>query len=284
MSPELLDTFLDLAESHSFNRTAERLGLSQSTVSARINALEISLGERLFDRSRAGTSLTASGQRFEGHARTLRQTWAEAKRAVVRASEREGALRIGIQNDLAAGSIADWVRDIREAFPKTELYIELDYSIQMCLDVLSGALDFAVVYTPRPLPDIHYEPVGEVRFMMVSTEATTLAEVDPARTIRASYSPAFDAAHRGLHPALDAAPVGSGQNAAVAGLLTALGGTAYVLAATAAELTAAGVAGPVQGAKTIGQPVHAAVHLRNRTASLHRRLVALVRRHFVPAV
>lgn len=280
MNPELLETFLDLTETRSFNRTAERLGVSQSTVSARVRALEATLGERLFTRSRAGTEPTTAGERFESHARNLRHGWAEARRAVTRAGEREGALRIGLQHDLAAGTIADWVRDIRDTFPRTELYIELDYSVQMCLDVLSGALDFAVAYTPRPLPDLHYEAVGEVRFAMVSTHAARLCEVDPARAIRASYAPAFDAAHRALHPALDSAPVGSGQNAAVAALIAALGGSAYVLAETAAELAAAGVARPLADAPEIAQPVHAALHLRNRTNPLHRRLVALAKRHF----
>ena len=40
MQIDLLDTFLDLAETRSFHRTAEKLGITQSTVSARISALE----------------------------------------------------------------------------------------------------------------------------------------------------------------------------------------------------------------------------------------------------
>ncbi len=280
MTPELLDTFLDLADSRSFNRTAERLGLSQSTVSARVKALEEALGERLFTRSRAGTRPTAAGERFEAHARTLRHGWAAARRAVRRAGEREGILRIGLQHDLAAGSIADWVGDIRSAFPQTELYVEIDYSQQMAADVLSGALDFAVLFTPKPLPDLHYEAVGEVTYVMVSTHAEALAEVDPARTVRANYAPAFDAAHRALYPQLELAPVGAGQNAGVAALIRALGGSGYVLDATASEMEATEAARRVPDAEPITQPVYTAVHLRNRTSALHRRLGGLVRGHF----
>ncbi|MGA1275699.1 MAG: flagellar basal-body MS-ring/collar protein FliF, partial [Gemmobacter sp.] len=40
MQIDLLDTFLDLLETRSFHRTAERLGVSQSTVSGRVRALE----------------------------------------------------------------------------------------------------------------------------------------------------------------------------------------------------------------------------------------------------
>jgi DNA-binding transcriptional LysR family regulator len=280
MTPELLDTFLDHADSRSFNRTAERMGISQSTVSARIKALEEALGEKLFSRSRAGTRPTAAGERFEAHARTLRHGWAAAQRAVRRAGERDGVLRIGLQHDLAAGSIADWVGDIREAFPKTELYVEIDYSTQMNADVLSGTLDFAVLFTPRPLPDLHYDAVGELRYVMVSTHARRLAEVDPARTIRANYAPAFDTAHRMLYPQLELAPVGAGLNTGVAALIRVLEGSGYVMEQTAAEMAAAGETQRVEDAEPITQPVYTAVHLRNRTSGLHRKLSALVRRHF----
>ena len=43
MQIDLLDTFLDLAETRSFHRTAERLRITQSTVSARVTALESQL-------------------------------------------------------------------------------------------------------------------------------------------------------------------------------------------------------------------------------------------------
>ena len=58
MQPEQIETFLDLCQTRSFNRTAERLGVTQSTVSGRVAALEEVLEVRLFDRSRAGTALT----------------------------------------------------------------------------------------------------------------------------------------------------------------------------------------------------------------------------------
>ena len=61
MQTELIETFLDLCETRSFNRTAERLGIMQSTVSGRIRALEAAVGRRLFTRSRAGTELTTEG-------------------------------------------------------------------------------------------------------------------------------------------------------------------------------------------------------------------------------
>ena len=61
MQIELIETFLDLCDTRSFNRTADRLGVTQSTVSGRVKALETALGHRLFIRSRAGTGTDDRG-------------------------------------------------------------------------------------------------------------------------------------------------------------------------------------------------------------------------------
>ena len=145
----------------------------------------------------------------------MRREWNEARRSVRTAGDFAQAMRIGIQNDLAAARIGDWVAEFRKALPETSFYIELDYSTQMSTDVLASELDLAVLFTPRHLPDLHYETVGEIAYRMVSTHATRRAEVVPQRYIFANYSPAFDKAHRQLLQDLQEAPVASGQNAAV---------------------------------------------------------------------
>ena len=278
MQIELLETFLDLVETNSFNRTAERLGLTQSTVSSRVKALEAVLGKRLFARSRAGTRPTAAGQRLVDHARAVRREWNEARRSVSSAGDFGQSMRIGIQNDLATAQIGDWVAEFRKALPQTAFYIELDYSNQMAADVLAGELDLAVLFTPKHIPDLHYETVGEIAYRMVSTHAARRAEIDPERYIFANYSTAFDKAHRQLLQDFPAAPIASGQNAAVCGLLTRLGGSAFVLEESARELVAGGLCRYVEDMPPIAQAVYLAVHLRHRHA--HRKLLTIVRQHF----
>lgn len=277
MTPELLDTFLDLVETRSFHRSAERLGLTQSTVSARVQALEAALGTRLFLRSRAGTQLTTEGLKFEPHARALRHGWAEARRAVEPTGAQAVTLRIGIQNDLAAGHIGDWVSGFRRALPQTGFYIEPDYSAQMCSDLVAGALDFAVLFSPRAEPDLHFASVGQIAYRLVSLDGDRRADLRPERYIRANYSPAFEVAHRALLPEMGAAPLAAGQNAAVAGLLQSLGGAGFVLADSALTLAAQGFR-TVTDVPPITQPVFAAMHLRHRTSAMHRRLLQIVER------
>jgi len=67
-----LEVFLAVAECRSFRRAAERLGVSQPSVSGRIRSLESYLGYDLFDRSNGGTPrLTSEGTAFVARARQL---------------------------------------------------------------------------------------------------------------------------------------------------------------------------------------------------------------------
>jgi LysR family transcriptional regulator, flagellar master operon regulator len=281
MQTDWLETFLDLCETRSFTRTADRLRVTQSTVSARIRALESTLGCRLLQRARAGTALTTEGLRFEPHARALRHGWAEAQHAVRGAGDAAMVLRIGVQRDLADHHIGDWMTRFRDALPGAGFYIEADYSEQMCNDLVAGAMDLAILYTPKPQPDLHFESLGEVAYRMVSTLTDRLAEVRAETYVRGNFAPAFSAAHAALLPRLDAAPISSGQNATVAGLVQALGGTAYVLEDTARAMQAAGQARAVRDAPTIRQPVFAAIQIRNRHRSVHHRLLSLLRTRFI---
>ena len=275
MQIDLLETFLDLIETKSFHRTAERLRITQSTASARIQALELALGGRLFTRSRAGTDLTTEGLKFEPHARALCHGWAEAQRAV-KPSGAAVTLRIGIQNDLAAGQIGDWVANFRRALPDCAFYIEPDYSAQMCKDIARGTLDFAVIYSPQALPDLYIASLGEVRYRLISSDGTDRASLNPARYIRGNYSAAFDAAHQQALPALSEALLASGQTTAVAGLLASLGGAAFVLEATAERMIGQNGFRAVGDVAPISQPIYAVMHQRHRTSRLHRRLTRIV--------
>ncbi|RWE91130.1 LysR family transcriptional regulator, partial [Mesorhizobium sp.] len=142
MQIELLDTFLDLIETRNFNRSADRLGVTQSTVSSRIRTLEGLLGKQLFIRNKSGTEPTVAGLRFEEHARAV--------------------------------------------MPKLAIYVEIDYSNQMILDLTTGSLDLAVLYSPQHFPDMHYEQIAEESFVMVSTRGITLNEITPTDYIRAN--------------------------------------------------------------------------------------------------
>lgn len=280
MQIELIDTFLDLCETKSFNQSADRLGVTQSTVSARIRSLEKLIGKRLFQRSRSGTALTTEGLRFEPHARNLRHNWVTALNATRDTALGGVTMRIGLQHDLISVGIRDLIDRFRNILPQTAFLFEADYSGQMCQDLVSGTQDIAVLYTPKIQPDLYFETLGDIDYVMVSTDCDRLQDVAKDRYIQANYAPAFSQAHASLLPAFADASLSIGQNAAMVDLLTSMTGTAYVLRQSATNLIADGKCTLVQDAPVIAQPVFAGLNIRNRHRAAYRKLGSVLRTQY----
>src|SRR5580693_1026756 len=66
----------------SFVAASQRLHVTQSTVSTRIQRLEETLGAELFVRNKAGTTLTPAGQQFKRHAALLTRTVEQARHEI----------------------------------------------------------------------------------------------------------------------------------------------------------------------------------------------------------
>jgi LysR family transcriptional regulator, flagellar master operon regulator len=276
MQIELIETFLDLMETRSFNRTAERMDLTQSSISHRVNTLEADLNRKLFVRGKGGTVPTAAALRFFDHARALQQNWHEALRAVEAAGSYERSMRIGMQHDVAEVIAGQFLKTVREEMPGISIYLEADYSIQMNRDLGAGDLDLAVLYTPHHLPDLHYERVGEIVYSLVSTCVQAVSDIRREDYIYANYSPAFDRAHRLILPDLSAAPLTAGRNLIVCNLLSALGGSAYVLKAHNDAVCPPKAAHALAGSTEINQTIYAATNVRTRHNHQHRRLVEIL--------
>jgi DNA-binding transcriptional LysR family regulator len=273
MQIELLDTFLDLIETRNFNRTAERLGITQSTVSSRIRSLETLLDKQLFIRGKSGTEPTVAGIRFEDHARAVKLRWLDARREIQSVGKFDQLIRIGIQFELYERVLEGWLEWVRTTMPKLAIYVEIDYSNQMILDLTTGSLDLAVLYSPQHLPDMHYEQIAEENFVMVSTRGVAFDAVTPGDYIRANYSAFFNRAHRQMLPELENVPVSTGNGGAVAYLLRSRGGTAFVTETVATKLRQEGVVQPVADAPKISHPIYSAVHVRHHHSHTHLRLL-----------
>lgn len=71
METRYLRSFLKIAETGSITRAADSLGISQPSLSQQLLRLEDEVGVSLFSRTARGVTLTESGRRFLGHARSI---------------------------------------------------------------------------------------------------------------------------------------------------------------------------------------------------------------------
>ncbi|MGB3401466.1 MAG: LysR family transcriptional regulator [Microcoleaceae cyanobacterium] len=78
MRLEQLQSFLNVAETGSFQQAARQCGVTQSTISRQIQALETEVGLPLFHRS-TQAKLTVGGERLWPYARKICQAWQNAQ-------------------------------------------------------------------------------------------------------------------------------------------------------------------------------------------------------------
>ncbi|HKU98219.1 MAG TPA: LysR family transcriptional regulator [Vineibacter sp.] len=95
MNLTFLHYFLAVAEAGHFTRAAERLNVTQPTLSAGIARLEDALGTRLFDRRR-GVALTEAGNRLLPQARAITEAWAGARADLRQMPTSRRPLRLGV--------------------------------------------------------------------------------------------------------------------------------------------------------------------------------------------
>ncbi len=271
LSNELVETFLDLTKTMNFNQTADRLNVSQSTISSRIRVLEEQMGAALFTRGRSGAKLTPAGERFQAHAHELYNAWTRAMRDVSEAEGFEASLYISAQLSLVSSVFYDLIEAFDQRMPKLFLKLEADYSAQIMRDLSAGEIDIGILFSPSWSPDLYIEPLSAFSFRMVSTQTDVMEHVGKDGYIYASYSPLFERFHRDLLPGLTQGAMTVGYEGLSIELLRHSGGTAYLPEAQIAKLQ---LEMPnlrvVQDAPLIQQPLYVAAHVRRR----HRQLVA----------
>ncbi|HEY3535027.1 MAG TPA: LysR substrate-binding domain-containing protein [Pedococcus sp.] len=142
--PDLLRTFLAVAQSLSFTRAAEALGIRQPTVSQHVRRLEEQVGRPLFVRDTRRVALTSDGEAMAGFAREI---LAAEERAVgyFTGSHLQGRLRFGVTDDLALTPLPRILRDFRQLYPRIDLELTVLQNESLLRRIESGHLDVAFV-------------------------------------------------------------------------------------------------------------------------------------------
>ena len=194
-----IKTFLEVISTGSFQLAAEKLYVTQSTVSARIKALEDQLNRPLFVRKRSGVELTSGGQRFHPHALTVVQAWARARQEVALPETLNSIVNLGIQLNHWDQLATPWLLWMDQYLPESATQIVAEYSDSLMRKVRDGALELAVMYQPQHCPGIAIEPLMSESLILVSTEpreislgqVTGYIFVDWGDSFRAKHSMAF---------------------------------------------------------------------------------------------
>lgn len=134
-----VEAFIAVATFGGFRRAGEALRLTQPAVSARIKALEGSLGVPLFERSQAGLALSAAGRALRPHAEQLLRAVALARQAVhdLRPSS-GGAVQIAASLSICTYLLPDVLKRFQAQYPAVMVTVRSGHSKEVLEMVLRG--------------------------------------------------------------------------------------------------------------------------------------------------
>jgi DNA-binding transcriptional LysR family regulator len=176
MDTELARTFLVVVATGSFVDAAQKLHITQSTVSARIQRLEEALGAELFTRNKSGTTLTPAGRQFQRHAAALTRIVEQARQEIGVATGFRETLTIGGRIGLWEDLLLRWLPVFASSAQDVALRAVVGFEEDLMQGLIEGRIDIAVMYTPQARPGLTIELLLEERLVMVSTRADAANE------------------------------------------------------------------------------------------------------------
>ncbi len=140
----LLKTFLTLAETQNFTRTAEAVGRTQSAVSLQIKKLEEALGKPLLTRSNKKVRLTSEGEVLVPYARRMILLSQEIK-SQFDEMDLQGEIRLGTPEDFATTYLPHVLAQFARSHPRTQLTVDCDLTLNLQKGFNQGLYDLVLV-------------------------------------------------------------------------------------------------------------------------------------------
>jgi len=236
MNIENLRSFLEVTATGSFQKASENLHITQSSVSARIKALEERLNRELFMRKRDGVILSNGGKAFYPFALSVVKTWQQAQQEVALPEGVAGIVSLGIPVHYWSKIYADWLAWMNRYTPGIATRIQSDYSVYLLQELLQGLLDLALVFEPLPSSELHQEAIFKEPLILVATEPREVSEKQAPGYIYVDWGREFQQQHNNKYPDVPHHRITVAlENQALEQMFNA-GGSAYLACSTAQPL------------------------------------------------
>ena len=155
-----LEAFAAIVDCGTFRLASEKLGITQPTISLRIQELEAVFGCRLFLRGKGGVRLTEPGQVMLQYVRHSLESLDEMALRLRTNDPLSGVLRLGASNTFALSCLPAILSELELTQPR--LNVELTISNSMTLSSMLGAhnLDVALLADTPVAPHVKVEPLA----------------------------------------------------------------------------------------------------------------------------
>ncbi len=236
LDPDLLRTFVCIAEDGSFTRAAARVGRTQSAVSMQLQRLEATLGQRLVARGKGGAvQLTPHGQFLLLRARELLalndEIWSSFHAPIV-----QGTVRLGTPDDYALRYLPQILKRFAETYPAVEVDVLCLPSHLLVEAMRQGELDLALCSEGHEPPGWTATPLWRGPLAWITSTGHTPHRQDPIPiavaadhcTWSTAARRALEAAGRPYRVAYRAGTLIGTHAPVIAGLAITVGSTAWL--------------------------------------------------------
>jgi len=257
MDTDRARTFLEIVHSGSFLKAADRLNVTQTTVSARIRTLEEELGRQLFVRNRNGAHLTAAGREFERFALSFVQVWERARHQLAIPAGQTSVIALGGELSLWNPLLLDWLIWMKKAKPEIALRANVGVPDQLLEQLRAGVLDIAVLYAPKLLPGFRIELIEEEQLVLVRSTAEKKETAEAREYVHVDWGPLFAAQHHARSSALGEPGLLVGLGPLGLSYILRAGGMGYFRKGVVLPFIEAGELEAVEGAPEFTYPAYA---------------------------
>lgn len=177
-----LQYFLAVAQSLHFSKAAEKLFVTQPTLSHQLAELEAQLGTPLFDRSGKGVRLTQAGETFRAYAqRSIDEIEAGCNALAELEGLQRGDLSIGVTQSFVHRLMPPIIAEFLTRYPAVHLDVQEMTAGQIERQLAEGVLDLGIAFAPSALEDTELEPILEERLLLVARRDHPLANQPSVR-------------------------------------------------------------------------------------------------------
>ena len=139
-----LQYLITVADEQSYSRAAERLGVSQPTLSKQIKELETEFGHALFTRTTRRVELTAKGEMLYERAKSIVSLYEQAKREALHEDVLVGDIRITLAETPAIASLIEAIKRLQKEAPRVRIHLVSAAEDIARHDLQTGVSDFAI--------------------------------------------------------------------------------------------------------------------------------------------
>jgi len=173
-----------IAETQNFTRAAERLHVTQSTLSHQIRQLEDELGLVLFDRSHKKVQLTEAGEMLRSHLLPALQQIDRGLQALSHPAEAlSGEIRIAATHSFNTRLVPLCVSSFLSYHPGVRVSVEELSASLIAKRLISGHLELGVSYRPEDRSELWFEPLYNEELKLVVSDRHPLARRRRVRMI-----------------------------------------------------------------------------------------------------